>query len=58
MRLSSVAVKGNRDISRTEYNMYRETARVMGFQSMATAAALAFEFANRVWDVLGLAWLC
>lgn len=53
MGLSSTAAKGNRETSRAEYNLYRETARRLGFQSMATAAALCFECCQRVWDVFG-----
>lgn len=53
MGMSTAVAKGNRYTTRDEYNRYRETARAMGFQSMATAAALAFECANRVWDVFG-----
>jgi hypothetical protein len=53
MSIESGAVDGNRPTSRTEYNLYRETARKMGFQSMATAAALTFELCPRVWDVFG-----
>lgn len=53
MGLSSTAAKGNRETSRAEYNLYRETARKMGFQSMATAAALCFECCQRVWDAFG-----
>lgn len=53
MGLKSVAKAGNRATSREEYNLYRETARAMGLQSMATAAALAFEGCQRVWDVFG-----
>lgn len=53
MGLSSTAKTGNRATSRAEYNLYRETARKLGFQSMATAAAIAFELVNRTWDVFG-----
>lgn len=53
MGLSSTAAKGNRETSRAEYNLYRETARQLGFQSMATAAALCFECCQRVWDAFG-----
>lgn len=55
MGIETGAVKGNRATSRAEYDLYRETARNMGFQSMATAAALSFEFCQRVWDVFGFA---
>lgn len=53
MGLSTVSKDGNRATTREEYDLYRETARSMGFQSMATAAALSFELAQRVWDVFG-----
>jgi site-specific recombinase XerC len=53
MGIETGAEAGNRDTSRAEYNLYRETARNLGYQSMATAAALAFEFCQRVWDVFG-----
>lgn len=46
-------VASNRPATRGEYNKYRETARELGFQSMATAAALAFELIQRVSDVFG-----
>lgn len=50
---SSGAGKGNRDATRAEYNLYRETARAMGYQSMATAAAICFEGCQRVYDAFG-----
>lgn len=53
MGISTKARKGNRETSRDEYNRYRETAREMGFQCMATAATLSFELCQRVWDVFG-----
>lgn len=53
MRITSKAVKGNRETTRPEYDLYRETARKLGYQSMATAAALSFELCQRVWDVFG-----
>jgi hypothetical protein len=53
MALNTRPDKGNRPTSRAEYDLYRETARAMGYQSMATAAALAFELCQRVWDVFG-----
>lgn len=53
MGLKSTAVKGNRATSRAEYDLYRATAREMGFQSMAAAAALCFECCQRVSDVFG-----
>ena len=53
MGLKSTAAKGNRATTRPEYDLYRATAREMGYQSMATAAALAFECCQRVWDVFG-----
>lgn len=45
--------KGNRAATRAEYDLYRETARAMGRQSMATAAALCFETCQRVTDAFG-----
>lgn len=53
MGIRSKPVKGNRPTSRAEYDAYRAKAREMGYQSMATAAALAFEACQRVWDVFG-----
>lgn len=53
MGLKSTSAKGNRATSRAEYDLYRATAREMGFQSMATAAALSFECCQRVWDAFG-----
>lgn len=53
MGLKSTAKAGNRPTSRAEYNLYREKARELGFQSMATAAALCFECCQRVWDAFG-----
>ncbi len=53
MGLKSTAAKGNRETSRAEYDLYRATARELGFQSMATAAALCFECCQRVSDVFG-----
>lgn len=53
MGIATGAEEGNRDTSRAEYDLYREKARELGYQSMATAAALAFEFCQRTWDVFG-----
>jgi hypothetical protein len=53
MGLASTAAKGNRATARAEYTLYRETARAMGFQSMATAASLCFECCQRVSDAFG-----
>lgn len=50
---SSGAGKGNRPASRAEYDLYRQTARELGLQSMATAAALCFECCQRVTDAFG-----
>lgn len=55
IKASSGAGKGNRAATREEYNRYREVAREMGKQSMATAAALCFETCQRVFDVFGFA---
>ncbi len=53
MGLKSTAAKGNRATPRAEYTAYREKARELGFQSMATAAALCFECCQRVSDAFG-----
>lgn len=53
MALSSAVGEGNRATTRAEYDLYRATARKMGWQYMATAAALSFELCQRVWDVFG-----
>lgn len=53
MALRHRVAKGNRAATRAEYDLYRITARQLGFQSMATAAALAFELVQRVSDVFG-----
>lgn len=53
IKASSGAGKGNRAATRAEYDLYRETARAMGKQSMATAAALCFECCQRVTDAFG-----
>ncbi len=53
MSVETTVLKGNRATTRAEYNLYRDTAREMGFQSMATAAAIGFELCPRVWDVFG-----
>jgi hypothetical protein len=53
MDLDMVAEKGNRATSREEYVRFREQARAMGIQSMATAAAISFELVRRVSDVFG-----
>lgn len=53
IKSSSGAGRGNRAATRAEYDLYRETARAMGKQSMATAAALCFEACQRVYDAFG-----
>jgi integrase len=53
MGIKSTPAKGNRAATRAEYDRYRETARAMGRQSMAVAAALCFEGCQRVWDAFG-----
>jgi hypothetical protein len=53
MKIRTKAAKGNKPATRAQYNLYRETARAMNKQSMATAAALAFETCQRVWDCFG-----
>ncbi|TZG24906.1 hypothetical protein [Sphingomonas montanisoli] len=45
---ASTGGKGNRAATRAEYDLYRATARELGKQSMATAAALLFECCQRV----------
>jgi hypothetical protein len=54
MALSHAVADGNRPTTRAEYNAYRAKARELGYQSMATAAALSFELVQRVWDVFGI----
>ncbi|MCK0531485.1 site-specific integrase [Sphingobium agri] len=54
MGIKSTASKENRATTRAEYDLYRETAREMGFQNMAAAAALCFEGCQRVSHVFGL----
>jgi hypothetical protein len=44
---------GNTAATRAQFNAYREAARALGKQSMATAAALCFEGCQRVWDAFG-----
>lgn len=46
--------KGNRPTSRAEYLASCEKARELGYESMATAATLAFELVQRVWDVFAI----
>jgi hypothetical protein len=53
MNIKMVAEKGNRATSRAEYDAFRVQARADGIQSMATAAAIAFELVRRVSDVFG-----
>lgn len=53
MALSHKVAEGNLAATRAQYDLYRQTARELGFQSMASAAALAFEFVQRVSDVFG-----
>jgi len=53
MKIRTGSEKGNRPTSRAEYDLFRETARAMGIQSMAAAAALSFELVRRVTDVFG-----
>lgn len=53
MGIKMKAKKGNRANTRAEYDLFRETARSMGYQSMATAAAISFELLRRVSDVFG-----
>jgi len=53
IKINTDVGKGNRAATREEYDLYRETARAMGRQSMATAAALCFEACQRVTDAFG-----
>ncbi|MGI4947579.1 MAG: hypothetical protein ACRYHC_02635 [Janthinobacterium lividum] len=53
MGIKLVAAKGNRPTTRAEYDAFRQAARDMGMQSMATAAAISFELLRRVTDVFG-----
>jgi hypothetical protein len=53
MGIKMVAKKGNRANTRAEYDLFRAKAREMGFQSMATAAAIGFELLRRVTDIFG-----
>jgi hypothetical protein len=53
MALDMKAKHGNRPTSRAEYDRFREAARKLGLQSMATAASLSFELVRRVSDVFG-----
>lgn len=53
MNIKMVAEKGNRATTRAEYDLLRAKAREMGYQSIATAAAIAFELVRRVSDVFG-----
>lgn len=53
MGMKTTAQKGNVAATREQYNAFRETAREMGHQSMATAAALAFELVQSKTDVFG-----
>lgn len=54
MGVSYAAKNGNRPTSRAEYQAYCLQARELGYQSMATAAALSFELVQRVWDVFSI----
>ncbi|MXP30189.1 tyrosine-type recombinase/integrase [Porphyrobacter algicida] len=45
---------GTRPTSRAELMLYCDKARELGFESMATAAMLAFELVQRVWDVFAI----
>lgn len=48
------SAKGNRPTTRAEMLLYCETARKLGYESMATAALLSFELVRRVWDVFAI----
>jgi integrase len=53
MGIKIAAEKGNRATTRAEYDAFRAKAREMGYQNMATAAAITFELVRRVDDVFG-----
>lgn len=53
MGLKTTAQSTTYAASREEYEAYKAAARKMGYQSMATAAALAFEGCQRETDVFG-----
>lgn len=53
MGIKTGTQKGNRATSRAEYDLFRAKAREMGYQPMATAAAISFELVRRVTDVFG-----
>lgn len=53
IKSSNGAGRGNRAATRAEYDAYRDAARVLGKQSMATAAAICFEGCQRVYDAFG-----
>jgi hypothetical protein len=53
MGIKSTPAGENRPTTRAEYDLYRETARAMGYQNMAAAAALCFEACQRVSQVFG-----
>jgi hypothetical protein len=54
MGIKSTAAGENRATSRAEYDLYRATARELGYQNMAAAAAICFEGCQRVSQVFGL----
>lgn len=53
MGLKTTAQSTTYAASREEYETYKAMAQKLGYQSMATAAALAFEGCQREWDVFG-----
>ncbi|WP_265562490.1 tyrosine-type recombinase/integrase [Sphingomicrobium arenosum] len=53
MALDHRVKKGNLAATREQYDRYRAAAKELGFQSMAAAAALAFELVQRASDCFG-----
>jgi hypothetical protein len=53
MGIKSTAAGENRPTTRAEYDLYRATARALGYQNMAAAAAICFEGCQRVSQVFG-----
>ncbi|MHB9879150.1 hypothetical protein ACSMXM_05750 [Pacificimonas sp. ICDLI1SI03] len=54
MDLKSTAAKGNRAISRQQYDLLRSTAHAEGLPDLAVGCALSFELAQRVSDAFSL----
>lgn len=56
MGMSTKAVKGNKAATRAQYDAYREAAHRLGVGSLAVAAAIRFELAQRGVDAFGFAY--